>query len=280
VLTIGNSRALDAPFPGSIALLQMGATVPTAEQARFMWAQESRLFQAGAQCCLPDSGAVVDMSYDDALDVLTVKSAANMSQFHGLVRVASAAPSAGSFTKTATRGGVRLAARSTTNPGVDVTIPAYGLREELVNRSEAAARLARPSFDLDYVGGFTASTTSGSTSLTSASGLSYPAQTSIVGAAISGSGIPAGTVVTGVSGTTVYMSAAATATAAGVSITFTDFILPTGMEAVAVLTDGAAKQEGATKTFTRRFDGFRETIRYGTAPGVSAWVQIKARRAA
>jgi hypothetical protein len=74
--------------------------------------------------------------------------------------------------------------------------------------------------------------------------------------------------------------AAATATAAGVSITFTDFILPTGMEAVAVLTDGAAKQEGATKTFTRRFDGFRETIRYGTAPGVSAWVQIKARRAA
>ena len=181
---------------------------------------------------------------------------------------------AGSFTKIAARAGIELAARSTTTPGVDVTIPAYGLREELVNRAEAAARLSRETVIFDYVGGFTANTTNGSAVLASVANLSVPASTTAVGAQVTGSGIPASTTLV----TTTHLSAAATATATGVQINFTDFILPVGYEARAVLVAGAIKQEGATKDFTRLFDGFRETIRFGTAPGNTAWVQIQAVR--
>lgn len=278
VLTIGNSYALDAPFPGSIALLKLSATVPTPEQSVWMYEQEKQLFRDGAQCCLPDSGAIVDLTYDDATDKWIAVSATNESEWSGLVRTSVTPVPAGSYTKAAAASGVQLLARSTTSPGVDVTIPAYGLREELVKRAESAARLNAQLAVFDYVGGFTASTTNGSTSITSVAGLTYPA--SYIGAQITGSGIPAGTVITGVSGTTIYLSAAATATATGVQISFTDFALPVGYEAKAVLSAGSVKTEGSTKDYTRLFDGFRESIRFGTAPGYQAAVQIQATRSA
>jgi hypothetical protein len=276
VLTIGNSFALDAPFPGSLALLKLGATVPTPEQSVFMFEQEKQLFRSDAQSVLPDSGSIVDMAYDDATDRWVAVSAANESYWTGLVRNNVTPVPAGSFTRTVAASGIELAARSTTNPGADVTIPAYGLREELVRRAEAAARLSKELAIYDYVGGFTASTTNGSTAITSVAGLTYPA--SYIGARISGSGIPANTTIVAVSGTTIYLSAAATATATGVSISFLDFTLPVGMEAKAVMSAGALKQEGATKDFTRLYDGFIETIRFGVAPGATAWVQIQATR--
>lgn len=276
VLTIGNSYALDSPFPGSIALLKLSATVPTPEQSAWMYEQEKQMFRDGAQCCLPDSGAIVDLAYDNATDKWIAVSATNESEWSGLVRTSVTPVPAGSYTKAAAASGVQLLARSTSSPGVDVTIPAYGLREELVKRAESAARLNAQLAVFDYVGGFTASTTSGSTSITSVAGLTYPA--SYIGAQITGSGIPAGTVITGVSGTTIYLSAAATATATGVQISFTDFALPVGYEAKAVLSAGALKQEGATKDYTRLFDGFKETVRFGAAPGYTAWVQVQAAR--
>jgi hypothetical protein len=276
VLTIGNSYALDAPFPGSIALLKLGATVPTYEQSQFMYEQEKQLFRAGAQSVLPDSGSIVDMAYDDATDRWVAVSGTNESYWTGLVRNSVTPVPAGSFTRIVAGSGVELAARSTTNPGVDVSIPAYGLREELVKRAEAAARLSRELAVYDYVGGFTANTTSGSTAITNASTITYPA--SYIGARISGTGIPANTTIVAVSGSTLYLSAAATATATGVSISFIDFELPVGMEAKTVMVAGSVKQEGATKDFTRLYDGFIETIRFGVAPGVTAWVQIQATR--
>lgn len=276
VLTIGNSYALDAPFPGSIALLKLGATVPTPEQSVFMYEQEKQLFRAGAQSVLPDSGAIVDMAYDDATDRWVAISASNESYWTGLVRNSVTPVPAGSFTKVVAGSGIELAARSTSNPGVDVTIPAYGLREELVKRAEAAARLSRETAVFDYAGGFTGNTTNGSAAITSVAGITYPC--SYIGARISGSGIPANSTIVAVSGTTIYISAPATATATGVSITFLDFALPAGMEARAVLTAGALKQEGATKDFTRLYDGFVESIRFGAAPGVTAWVQVQAQR--
>lgn len=276
VLTIGNSYALDAPFPGSIALLKLGATVPTAEQAAFMYEQEKQLFRPDAACVLPDAGAIVDMAYDDATDRWVAVSATNESYWTGLVRNSVTPVPAGSFTRIAAGSGIELAARSTTNPGVDVTIPAYGLREELVKRAEAAARLTKELVIYDYVGGITATTTNGSTAITSVANLTYP--TSYIGARVSGSGIPANTTIVAVSGTTIYLSAAATASASGVSISFLDFRLPVGMEAKAVLVAGALKQEGSTKDFTRLYDGFVETIRFAVAPGSTAWVQIQASR--
>lgn len=275
-LTIGNSYALDAPFPGSISLLKLGATVPTAEQEAFMYDQEKQLFRADAACVLPDSGAIVDMAYDDATDRWVVVSASNESYWTGLVRNSVTAVPAGSFTRVAAGSGVDLAARSTTNPGVDVTIPAYGLREELVKRAEAAARMSKELAIYDYVGGFTANITTGSTAITSVANLTYP--TSYIGGRISGSGIPTNTTITSVSGTTIYLSAAATLSATGVSISFLDFRLPVGMEARTVFSAGVQQREGSTAAFTRLYDGFVETIRFAVAPGSTALITIQATR--
>jgi hypothetical protein len=277
-LTIGNSYALDAPFPGSIALLKFSATVPTAEQSLWMYEQEKQMFRAGAQVTLPDAGSIVDLTYDDATDKWIAVSATNESEWSGLVRTSVTPSPAGSYTKVTATSGVQLQARSTTNPGVDITIPAYGLREELVKRSEAAARLNAQLAVFDFVGGFTANTTSGSTAIASVAGLTYPV--SYIGARISGAGIPANTTIVGVSGTTLYLSAAATATASTVQISFFDFVLPVGHEAKVVLSAGAARVEGLTKDFTRLFDGFKETIRFGTVPGYNVPIQIQAARSA
>ena len=275
-LTIGNNFAVDAPFPGSIALLKLSATVPTYEQSQFMYEQEKQLFRAGAQSVLPDSGSIVDMAYDDATDRWVAVSATNESYWTGLVRNSVTPVPAGSYTRVVAGSGLELVARSTTNPGVDVTIPAYGLREELVKRAEAAARLTKEIVTYDYVGGFTANTTNGSTAITNVSAITYPA--SYIGARISGSGIPANTTIVAVSGTTIYLSAAATATASGVSISFLDFELPVGMEAKNVMSAGALRREGSTQDYTRLYDGFIETIRFAVAPGATAWVQIQAQR--
>jgi hypothetical protein len=142
-LTIGNSRTLDAPFPGSITMLKIGATVPTPEQALWMYEQEKQMFRADAQICLPSSTAVLDLTYDESRDRWTALQAGNESSFTGLVRTSTAAVSAGSFSKVDAKGGVKLLARTTTNPGVDVTVPAMGLKEELVRRAEAAAKAAK-----------------------------------------------------------------------------------------------------------------------------------------
>jgi hypothetical protein len=278
VTTIGNARTLDAAFPGSIALVKASAANPTQEQSTFMYEQEKFLFAPGAICTLPDSGAVVDMDHDAMMDRLKVVSAANESAWTGLVCTGTSPVPSGSFTKAAHRSGVKLLARSTTNPGVDVTIPAYGLREELFNRAERAATLSRITQAFDWVGGFTGTQQASPSALvTSVTGLSYPAQTTVVGATVTGTGV-SGTVQS-VVGTTVYLSNANTQAGSG-NISFTDFILPVGYEAGDVYVNRSLQQEGATKDFTRLYDGFRETIRFAVAPGSTAWVRIDARRKA
>ena len=271
VLTIGNSYALDAPFPGSIALLKFSASVPTAEQALFMYEQEKHLFAAGAKCVLPSSGNVLDLAYDDATDTWSTLQTTHESSWSGLVRTSTQAPSAGSFSKANAASGVKLLGRTTTNPGVDVQMPAKNLRPKDMPRD-----INQDIVVFDYLGGFTATTTNGSTSLTSVASSLVPATTNLIGCAISGTGIPASTVITGVSGTTIYMSKAATANGSSIQISTTDFNLPVGYTARAVLTAGTLKREGSTADFNRLHDGFRETIRYAVAPGYNAWVQIQA----
>lgn len=207
VLTIGNSYALDAPFPGSIALLKLSATVPTAEQAAFMYEQEKHLFSAGAKCVLPASTNVLDLAYDDRTDTWSTLQATYESSFSGLVRTSTQAQSAGSFSKSAAGSGIKLLARTTTNPGVDVQMPKRNLKED---------RLADLVDDNIVVFDFDAVTSQ------------------------------------------------------------TDFALPMGYTAKVVYSAGAQKREGSTKDWTRLFDGFFETIRFGTAPGNGVWVQIHA----
>ena len=275
-LTIGNSFAFDAPFSGSIALLKLGATVPTTEQSTFMYEQEKQLFRADAVAVLPDATSILDMSYDDATDRWSAVSATNESYWTGLVRNSVTPVPAGSYSKITTTSGIELTSRTTTNPGVDVSIPTYLLREDLNRRAEAASKVFKEIVNFDYVGGFTTSTTTGSTAITSVANLTYPV--SPVGARISGAGIPTNATIVAVVGTTIYISAAATATATGVSISFLDFELPTGFEAETVATAGAIRREGTTADFTRLFDGFFETVRFAVAPGSTTWVQIQASR--
>lgn len=214
VFTVGNNRALDSPWCGSLALMHVGATAPTAEQSAWCYEQEKQMFRDSAQVCLADSFAMLDATYDDLTNRWTVNSTANDSTFEGLVRTSTTVPIAGAFAKVRRGSGVKLTARTTTSPGVDVSMPAQGLREELVNRAEAAARLARLEEVLDF-----------------------------------------------------------DAIAAQV-----DFPLPVGWTAKEVISAGASKREGATKDFTRLYDGFKETIRFGVAPGAATWVQTKMRR--
>jgi trimeric autotransporter adhesin len=277
-LTIGNSFALDAPFPGSLALLKFGATVPTPEQAAWIFEQEKHLFQAGAQCCLPDAGAIADLTYDEATDKWIAISATNESEWSGLVRTSVTAVPVGTYARAAAGGGVQLLARGTATLGVDVTIPAYGLREELVKRAEAAARLNAQTATYDFVGGFTANTTTGNTAITTVANLTYPV--SFIGARVSGTGIPTNATVQGIVGAIHYLSAAATATGTAVAVNFLDFILPPGLEAKAVSVNGVIQREGPTAAYTRLFDGFREVIRFAVAPGNTAWVQIQTTRSA
>lgn len=279
--TVGVGRGLTAPWSGSLALVKPGMTIPTLEQASFTYEQEKFLWMAGAVATLPDSGAVVDMDYDPMQDRLKVVSAANESSWTGLVSTGTAAVAAGSFTKASHRSGIKLLARSTTNPGVDVSIPAYGLREELFNRAARAAKLARQDEPFDYTGGFTATLTAGSTALTSVAGWTFPQQANPRGVVLSATGIPANAYITDVVGTTVYISAPVTTPGTGVQVAMTGFPLPPGYELKEFKSAGIEKQEGAANYFTRAFDGFREMENTPVSPpGYATWVRLKARRTA
>jgi hypothetical protein len=275
--TIGNASTADSAFPGSLALVKVGATVPTQEQKLFMYQQEQAMFQAGAVCTLPDAGNVVDMDYDATQDKWKFVSAANESTFQGLVRVSSAPVNAGAYTHTSHRSNVKMLSRVTYSPGVDVTVPSQALMAELANRDRAAAEKARLEEVFDYTGGFNATQQSG-TNATSLANWTYPGSVNMRGAMLaSGTGLPANTTITDIVGTTLYVSQPFTQAGAA-TIALLDFPLPVGYEAKSVIVNGVFKQEGATKDWTRLFDGFRETIRFAVAPGATAWVQIKARR--
>ncbi len=272
VLTIGNNFDLNAPFPGSLALVKLSATTPSAEQSLFMYEQEKQLFRANAKCVLPDANAISDLAYDEVTDQWIAVSSANESNWTGLVRNSVRTPSAGAFSRVESRGGYELVARTTTNIGVDVTTPSIGIRNNAITRAEVAARLSQDIGIFEFVGGFIVNTVNGNVAITSVANLSYPQ--SPVGARVSGSGIPANTTVVGISGTTIFLSAAATASASNVSISFLDYNLPSGFDATDVKIAGVTMREGATRDYIKLYDGFKQTIRFAVAPSATAWIQI------
>jgi hypothetical protein len=147
-----------------------------------------------------------------------------------------------------------------------------------VNRSLAAARLSRiqQPFDFDCIG-ITATTTSGSPTLTSVVVLTG---TPYVGMGISGSGIAAGTTIVAISGNVYTLSANATAAASAVAIGQTTFTLQAGWQTVEVISNRNSQREGVSKDFVRSFDGFKETLVFSVSPGNGIWVQSLARRVA
>ena len=152
VLTIGNTRTLDAPFPGTISNQHIGATAATVEQATWMYGQEKHMFRDNAQITLPAATSVLDLSYDESRDRWTALQAGHESTFKGLIRTSVSTPSAGSFAKVRTHGGVKLISRTTSSPGVDITIPAISLRNEVLKiGNKTDQKLPLKPFEYDAV---------------------------------------------------------------------------------------------------------------------------------
>jgi len=88
-LFIGASRENTAHFvEGSLALLRISATAPTAEQIKKIYEDEKFLFQENAQATLyGSSDAVTALAHDPVTDLLHVGTSAGRSVFQGLRRV-------------------------------------------------------------------------------------------------------------------------------------------------------------------------------------------------
>lgn len=151
LLTLNNADAVTrvgcdvaGSYPATnakLALWRASATVPSAEQIAFIYEQERPLFNATTQCCLAGtSNAVTALAYDEDTDLLHVGTSYGRSAFKGLVRVASEATPVGSIVAIAAGAGIVAQAGAT---AVDVYVPAYLLREELLRDAEQMARFGQ-----------------------------------------------------------------------------------------------------------------------------------------
>jgi trimeric autotransporter adhesin len=88
-LEVGHRQDNVIPFTnGSLALLRISATAPTAEQIAKIYNDEKFLFQDNAQATLYGaSDAVTALAHDDATNLLHVGTSAGRSVFQGLRRV-------------------------------------------------------------------------------------------------------------------------------------------------------------------------------------------------
>jgi len=85
-----------APLDGSLALLRISATAPTAEQIAKIYEDEKVLFQDNAQATLyGSSDAVTALAHDDATNLLHVGTSAGRSVFQGLRRVSNTTTAVG-----------------------------------------------------------------------------------------------------------------------------------------------------------------------------------------
>ena len=140
LMTYGNNFAMTAAFPGSMALVNVGATLMGTNAEVWAYELERQMFKPGAQIAIADTGNILAAPYDDREGKLKVITAANEASFNGLVRTSNTPVGAGSFTGGSHQSSIKTLIRTTQNPGVDITIPAQNLKEELQRRAEEAQR--------------------------------------------------------------------------------------------------------------------------------------------
>ena len=135
-LRVGVSYVNDLPFNGSLALLRLSATAPTAQQIKTIFDEEKVLFQANAKCTLA-ANQVNDLAYDKTSGLLHVasESTASSKSIRGL-EVVESLTSDGSLALTAstaidgiTAAGGVLAGYDSAKVGVN--LPALDVRAEL-----------------------------------------------------------------------------------------------------------------------------------------------------
>jgi hypothetical protein len=87
-LFMGVRFSIAGPMDGSIALLRISATAPTAAQIKTIYEAEKPLFQENAQATLyGTSDAVTALAHDDSTNLLHVGTSSGRSVFQGLRRV-------------------------------------------------------------------------------------------------------------------------------------------------------------------------------------------------
>ena len=269
-LTIGNSYDLTTPFPGSLSLLKISGTVPSKEQELFMYEQEKHLFNENAKCVLPDNTSVLNASYDNYTDTWKTISATNSATWNGLIRTNNIPVPSGTYSKIASTANITIAARSTTDPGVDVIIPKYNSKKKVADKDSYSKAITFPIEIIDYIGGFTGTTTLNSNVITSNNLPTYD----IIETIITGTNIPANTTIIAISGTDVYISALATGTGS-VNISFLEYNVPVGYITKYITKNGVYLTEGSTKDFTIDTDLFREIITLEATPNYQDWIQLQ-----
>ena len=87
-LKVGHFNAGANPFAGSLALLRISATAPTAAQIAKIYEDEKHLFQENAACTLSGtSSAVTALAHDPITGILHAGTSEGRSDFAGLRRV-------------------------------------------------------------------------------------------------------------------------------------------------------------------------------------------------
>ena len=87
-LVIGNGYDYSYAWRGSIALVRISGSVPSAEQVKKMYEDEKCLFHENAKATLyGSSDAVTGLAFDDTTNVLHVGTSAGRSEFQGLRRI-------------------------------------------------------------------------------------------------------------------------------------------------------------------------------------------------
>jgi hypothetical protein len=88
VTKVGERNDTSKPWPGSLALLRISATAPTADQIRKIYEDEKVLFQDSAKATLTgNSDAVTALAHDPDTNLLHVGTSGGRSVFQGLRRV-------------------------------------------------------------------------------------------------------------------------------------------------------------------------------------------------
>jgi len=107
ILNVGNNITASSSYMrGSLALLRISATAPSAEQIKEIYEAEKPLFQENAKCTLNGSSdAVTAMDYDDSNDELLVGTSGGLSVFKGLRRVDE---NTNNISEVAQQGGLRV----------------------------------------------------------------------------------------------------------------------------------------------------------------------------
>jgi hypothetical protein len=148
-LRVGERQDTSQPWTGgSLALLRLSATAPSADQIAHIYRTELPLFQASAQCTLAGSStAVTALAYDDTSDILHVGTSWGRSGFRDLLRIDSEATTNGAITSLSAKQGAVLTGGATAG---SFYLPAMLLRDELRRKDEARKALGKVPVFFDY----------------------------------------------------------------------------------------------------------------------------------